>query len=92
MECTVEVFGSLRQLLGASEVRLVLPAGATGKDVLAAIVDREPRFLGKVVADDRQALVWPYRLYRSGSGFTDDIGLSVVQGDLFSILPVSVGG
>jgi len=92
MECTVELFGTLRQLIGAPEVRLTLAAGSKLRDVLAALVQREPRLLESVVERDMRALSAPYRFYREGKGFVDDLGQKVEQGDRFMLMSAAVGG
>jgi hypothetical protein len=92
MECTVELFGSLRQLMGASDITLRLPAGSSLKDVLSALVQREARLLEGVVDPATNALKQPYRFYQEGKGFTDDLSQKVEHGDRFLLMSAAVGG
>ena len=92
MECTVELFGTLRQLMGASEVKLELPAGSSLKDVLSALVQREARLLEGVVDPDMKVLSKPYRFYREGKGFVDDLSQKVEHGARFLLMSAAVGG
>lgn len=75
-----------------SEVRLKLFPGASLRDLVATLVQREARLLGNVVAPDTVSLIWPYRLYREGSGFVDDLSQKVEPGDRFVLMAVTVGG
>ena len=92
MECTVELFGTLRQIVGAPEVRLTLAAGSKLQDVLGALVQREARLLGGVVDPKTKALNGPYRFYKEGKGFMDDLGQKVEHGDRFLLMSAAVGG
>jgi len=92
MECTVELFGTLRQLMKTSEVKLKLPPGASLKDLVAALVEREAGLLEGVVDPKTLALSVPYRLYQEGRGFVDDLGRKVERGDRFVLMSVAVGG
>jgi hypothetical protein len=92
MECTVELLGTLRQLMGASEVKLKLPPGSSLKDVLRALVQREARLLEGVVDPDTEVLSKPYRLYQEGKGFVDDLSQRVENGNHFLLMSVAVGG
>lgn len=92
MECTVELLGTLRQLMGASEVKLTLSPGSSLKDVLRALVQREARLLEGVVDPDTEALSKPYRLYQAGKGFVDDLSQRVENGNHFLLMSVAVGG
>jgi molybdopterin converting factor small subunit len=92
MECTVELFGTLRQLMGASEVELKLPSDSSLKDVLSALVQREARLLEGVVDLDMQALSKPYRFYQEGKGFADDLSQKVEHGARLLLMSAAVGG
>ncbi len=92
MECTVELFGTLRQLMKASEVRLKLPPGSSLRDVLSNLVQREARLLEGVVDPKTKALNGRYRFYKEGKGFMDDLGQKVEHGDRFLLMSAAVGG
>ena len=92
MECTVELFGTVRQLMGTSEAKLKLPPGSSLKDVLSALVQREARLLEGVVDPDMKALSKPYRFYQEGKGFVDDLSQKVEDGARFLLMSAAVGG
>ena len=92
MECVVEVFGVPRQILKASQVKLDLSPGATLKEVVATLGQREAQLLGRVITPDMNALVAPYRLYQEGRGFVDDLSQRVDPGDRFVLMLATVGG
>ena len=92
MECTVELFGTLRQLMKASEVKLKLPPGSSLRDVLSNLVQREARLLEGVVDPDMKALSKPYRFYQEGKGFVDDLSQKVEHGARLLLMSAAVGG
>ena len=92
MECTVELFGTLRQLMGASDVTLRLPADSSLKDVLSALVQREARLLEGVVDPATNALKPPYRFHEKGKGFVDDLSQKVEHGARLLLMSAAVGG
>ena len=92
MECIVELFGVPRQVVKAPQVRLDLPTGATLREVVAALGQREAELLGRVIAPDTKALIPPYMLYQEGRGFLEDPSQRVEPGDRFVLMLSSVGG
>ena len=92
MECTVELFGTLRQLMKTTEVKLRLSPGASLRDLVAALVQREARLLEGVVDPKTLALSVPYRFYQEGKGFVDDLSQKVEHGARLLLMSAAVGG
>ena len=92
MNCTVELFGTPRQLIAAPEVKLELSTGATLRDLLAFLAQKEAGLLESVIAADKNALIQPYRFYREGNGFVDDLSQKIEHGDRFALMAAAVGG
>jgi len=62
MRLGVELTGPVRISSGKQYVTIEVPAGATGKDVLQALAQAEPRLLGSAIAPGCERLMWPYLL------------------------------
>jgi len=60
MRLTVELFGLARRLSGEKEVMLEIKDDATLRDVVIALAERFPSFLGQLVVPGTYELVEPY--------------------------------
>ena len=85
MEVRVRLTGAFREWVGAPEVSLEVPAGATLRDLLAALAARSPRFgqrVGSSLADeaelsDRVLAVAGDRVLRGGDLLPEGIEVSL---------------
>ena len=92
MRCTIELFGVARLLAQTREVSLALPPGATFSDVFAALAERLPVLVGKVITPDRARLVDGYACNVNGLEFVRASTVPVNPGDNIVILSADAGG
>lgn len=90
--CTVELFGFARRLAGSAAIPLALPAGARVADVLAALAERHPRLVGRVIRQDRRTLTEGYACSVNGTAFVRAAAVPVAAGDSVLIVPAEAGG
>ena len=91
-QCTVELFGVARLVANAREVSLALAPGATMSDVVAALADKVPALVGRVIAADRRTLVDGYACNVNGIEFIRSGAAPVESGDSVVILSADAGG
>jgi molybdopterin converting factor small subunit len=92
IQCTVELFGAARFLAHTREVSLTLPAGATFSQVYAALADRLPGLVGKVIDPDRARLFDGFACNVNGLDFIRTPEATVKAGDNIVILSADAGG
>jgi molybdopterin-guanine dinucleotide biosynthesis protein A/molybdopterin converting factor small subunit len=92
IRCTVELFGAARLTARTCEVALVLPAGATLSHVFAALAERLPILVGRVINPDRGGLVNGYACNVNGLDFVRTATAAVNPGDNIAILSADAGG
>lgn len=88
----VELFGIPRQLAGAPEVELELPAGATLLEAVAALGGKVPGLVGRVIAEDGTSLIEPYALNLNGRAFVPSLEVRLRPGDRIVLMTRSAGG
>jgi molybdopterin-guanine dinucleotide biosynthesis protein A/molybdopterin converting factor small subunit len=92
IQCTVELFGAARFLAHTREVSLTLPAGATFSQVYAALADKLPVLVGKVIDPDRARLFDGFACNVNGLDFIRTPEATVKAGDNIVILSADAGG
>jgi molybdopterin-guanine dinucleotide biosynthesis protein A len=91
-QCTVELFGIARLLARTSVIALALPAAATLSDAFAALAEKLPVLVGRVISADRTRLVEGYACNLNGLGFVRTPTAVVNPGDSLVILSADAGG
>ena len=92
IQCTVELFGIARLLARTSAIALALPAGATFSDAFAALAEKLPVLVGRVISADRTRLVDGYACNLNGLAFIRTPTAVVNPGDSLVILSADAGG
>jgi molybdopterin-guanine dinucleotide biosynthesis protein A len=92
IRCTVELFGAARFFAHAREVSLTLPPGATLSHVYAALADKLPVLVGRVINPDRTGLSDGYACNLNGLDFVRAPDAAVNAGDNIAILSADAGG
>jgi len=92
IQCTVELFGIARLLARTSATALTLPAGATLSDAFAALAEKLPALVGRVISADRTRLVDGYACNLNGLAFVRTPTVEVNPGDRLVILSADAGG
>jgi molybdenum cofactor guanylyltransferase len=92
IRCTVELFGVARQLAKIKDVSLALPADATFSQVFAALAEKLPVLLGRVISPDRASLVDGYTCNVNGLEFVRTATATVNPDDNIIILSADAGG
>jgi molybdopterin-guanine dinucleotide biosynthesis protein A len=90
--CTVELFGAARLTARTREVALVLPSGATFSQVFAALAEKLPILVGRVISPDGSRLVSGYACNVNGLDFVRTSTATVNPGDNIAILSADAGG
>jgi molybdopterin-guanine dinucleotide biosynthesis protein A len=91
-QCTVELFGIARLLARTSVIALALPAAATLSDAFAALAEKLPVLVGRVISADRTRLVDGYACNLNGLAFVRTPTAAVNPGDSLVILSADAGG
>jgi hypothetical protein len=91
-QCTVELFGIARLLARTSVIALALPAAATLSDAFAALAEKLPVLVGRVISADRTRLVDGYACNLNGLAFVRTPTALVNPGDSLVILSADAGG
>lgn len=92
IQCTVELFGIARLLARTSSIALTLPARATLSDAFAALAEKLPALVGRVISADRTRLVDGYACNLNGLAFVRTPTAEVNPGDSLIILSADAGG
>lgn len=92
IECTVELFGAARLLARTREIALSLPEGATLAQAYAALAEKLPVLIDRVITADRSSLVNGYACNVNGLEFVRMPTARVNAGDKIFILSADAGG
>ena len=92
IHCTVELFGVARLLAKTKDVPLALPSDATFAQVFAALAEKLPVLVGRVISPDGAHLVDGYACNVNGLGFVRTSTATVNSGDNIIILSADAGG
>ena len=92
IQCTVELFGIARLLARTSVIALALPAAATLSDAFAALAEKLPVLVGRVISADRTRLIDGYACNLNGLAFVRTPTAGVSPGDSLVILSADAGG
>jgi molybdenum cofactor guanylyltransferase len=92
MCCTVELFGAARLTARTREIALVLPSGATFSQLFAALAEKLPILVGRVISPDGSRLVSGYACNVNGLEFVRTSTATVNAGDNIAILSADAGG
>jgi len=92
VECTVELFGAARLLARTREVALSLPEGATVAQAYAALAEKLPVLIDRVITADGRSLVSGYACNVNGLDFIRTPAARVHSGDKIFILSADAGG
>jgi molybdopterin converting factor small subunit len=90
--CTVELFGAARLTARTREVALVLPSKATLAQVFAALAEKLPILVGRVIKPDGASLVNGYACNVNGLDFVRTSTATIKPGDNIAILSADAGG
>jgi molybdopterin-guanine dinucleotide biosynthesis protein A len=90
--CTVELFGAARLTARTRDVALVLPPGATFSQLFAALAEKLPVLVGRVISADGSRLVSGYACNVNGLEFVRSSATTVNAGDNIAILSADAGG
>jgi molybdopterin-guanine dinucleotide biosynthesis protein A/molybdopterin converting factor small subunit len=92
IQCTVELFGVARQLAKTKDVSVTLPPDATFSQVFAALAEKLPVLVGRVISPDRASLVDGYACNVNGLEFVRTATATVNPDDNIIILSADAGG
>ena len=92
VHCTVELLGVARLLADTREVSLDVPAPATFSDLFAALAEKLPVLVGRLITPDRTRLVDGYACNVNGLEFVRTWTARVNPGDNIVILSADAGG
>ncbi len=92
LTCTVELFGAARLLAKTREVSLALPQEATLSHVFAALAERVPVLVGRVINSDGGSLFSGYTCNINGLDFVRSPSARICSGDKIFILSADAGG
>jgi molybdopterin-guanine dinucleotide biosynthesis protein A len=92
IQCTVELFGVARLMAQTREVSLVLPPEATCSQVFAALAEKLPVLVGRVITPDGTSLIEGYACNVNGLHFVRAATDRINPGDNIVILSADAGG
>ena len=92
VHCTVELFGAARLVGKVKDVSLTLPSGATFSEMFAALAQKLPVLVGRVISADGRGLVDGYAYNVNGVEFIRSSAGMVRPGDNILILSADAGG
>ena len=90
--CTVELFGMAQLLAKTKTVSLALPQEATLAEVFAALAERLPILVGRVITPEKNQLVGGCACNVNGLEFVRNPTVKVKTGDRVLILSADAGG
>jgi molybdenum cofactor guanylyltransferase len=90
--CTIELFGVARLFANTREVSLALHSPATFSDLFAALAERLPVLVGRVISPDCTSLVDGYACNLNGLEFVRTWTTRVNPGDNIVLLSADAGG
>jgi molybdenum cofactor guanylyltransferase len=92
LRCTVELFGVARLLAKTQVIPLTLLPNASLADVLAAIAQRLPILVGRVIDSDRMSLSAGFACNINGITFVRDPATKIRSEDKIFIISADAGG
>jgi len=92
ISCTVELFGVARLVTKTHGISLELPRDSTYAQLFAALAERLPALVGRVITADRPRLVEGYACNVNGREFVRSPETKVNDGDDIAILSADAGG
>lgn len=92
MRLTVELYGLARRLSGEREVTVDVGNDATLRDVVVALTERFPAFLGALAVPETYDLVAPYFFSYGGRRTARDLDERPKEGDRLLLLLLALGG
>ncbi len=92
MEFTVEFFGLPRRLSGAKQTTVQVKPGATLRDVVKALTEQFPAFLGELVNRKTYELVEPYFFNINARLVPETLEHHPKPGDRLLLLFLEAGG
>ena len=92
LRCTVELFGVARLLAKTQVIPLTLSPGASLADVLAAIAQRLPILVGRVIDSDKMSLSAGFACNLNGITFVRDPRIKIHSDDKIFIISADAGG
>ena len=92
VHCTVELFGVARLIANAREVSLEVAPPASFSHLFAALAEKLPALVGRVITTDRTRLVDGYACNVNGLEFVRSWTATVHPGDTIVILSADAGG
>ncbi len=91
--CVVELYGLARILAERKHMDVRLRAGATARDLLAAVGEQQPALVGRVLRPDLSGVTEGHSLSLNGRAFVSDPELIALQdADRLLILANAAGG
>ena len=70
---TIELVGTARLSAGKKEVSLAVEEDALWRDVVAALAQEVPGLIGRIITEDRRALISSYQLNLGGKRSIADL-------------------
>jgi molybdopterin-guanine dinucleotide biosynthesis protein A len=92
ISCTVELFGVARLVTNTDRISLELPRDSTYAQLFAALAERLPALVGRVITADRPRLIEGYACNVNGREFVRSPETTVNDGDNIAILSADAGG
>ena len=92
VDVSVELFGSARMLTGRRQAQIAVPSQATITDLVAALAERCPDLVGKVILEDRSGLLKSYIFNLNGTAFVSEEPLQLKTGDTLLLFSSQAGG
>ena len=92
MAVTVEVFGAVRELIGAASARVDMQGPMTVRAALAALARRHPALVGPVLTADGCAPTDHFLLNLDGRRFLHDLDEVLPDGSHVLLLSAMAGG
>jgi molybdopterin converting factor small subunit len=92
LRCTVELFGVARLLAKTQVIPLILLPDASLADVLAAIAQRLPILVGRVIDSDKMSLSAGFACNINGITFVRDPATKIRSEDKIFIISADAGG
>lgn len=92
MEFTVEFFGLPRRLAGVKEAIVNVREGATLRDVVRALGDKYPQFVGPLIHPENYSLAEPYFFNINARFVPPSLDHQPQEGDRLLLLFLEAGG
>ena len=87
-----EIFGLARMVCGRRYANIDVPATSRLRDLVSVLSESCPELVGKVIAEDRSALLSSYTFNLNGTVFVSDGPLNLASGDTLLLFSSQAGG